>query len=652
MNGAKIMIVEDEQIVALDIKMHLQKHGYEVPGMFASGEDAVREVAALKPDLILMDIKLQGKMDGLEAASRITEAHGIPVILLTANADESTIQRAKFTQPYAYIIKPFEERELRTAIVLALYRHEMELKLVQRERLFSTTLRSIGEAVFVTDVDDSVNFMNPIAEYLVGKPFSEAVGAKLSTILHLVDEKDDEVNTDYLIREDGEISVQDVFQFVGNLVRDDGVHVPVELRKSALIDDAGNRTGWVWVLNDITARVKSEQALRESEEQLRHAQKMEAVGRLSGGIAHDFNNLLTIIMGYSKLLKESLQNNDGAPGELLGDVDGILKAATKSAELTRQLLAFSRHQVMQPVVISLNRILSEVERMIRRLLTENITIQISLTNEPCRIYADQGQIEQVLLNLAVNAKDAMPNGGNITIRSGIEQVDSRRKTVTGVIEPGPYAVLRVQDTGTGIEPEILPRIFDPFFTTKGVGRGTGLGLSTVYGIIAQSGGKIDVVSILGKGTLFLIYLPLVEMGEEGTERVPHQESRLSGSESVLVVEDERTVRELLVRVMQGAGYAVTTTENAGEALLISEEENNHFDILISDVVMPHITGPKLSIRLRAKHADLKVLFISGHPENEEVEIELKDSMCAFLQKPFEPEVLLRKVRELLDVPVR
>jgi len=646
------MIVEDEQIVALDIKMHLQKHGYEVPGMFASGEDAVREVAALKPDLILMDIKLQGRMDGLEAASRITEAHGIPVILLTANADESTIQRAKYTQPYAYIIKPFEERELRTAIVLALYRHEMEQKLVQRERLFSTTLRSIGEAVFVTDVDDSVNFMNPIAEYLVGKPFTAAVGMKLTSILRLVDEYDKDVTTDNPNLDDGASSLQEVFQFVGNLVRNDGIRVPVELRRSALIDDAGARTGWVWVLNDITVRVNSERALRESEEQLRHAQKMEAVGRLSGGIAHDFNNLLTIIMGYSKLLKESIQNNDGKPGELLGDVDGILKAATKSAELTRQLLAFSRHQVMQPVVISLNRILSEVERMIRRLLTENITIQISLTNEPCRIYADQGQIEQVLLNLAVNAKDAMPDGGNLTIRSGIDRVDTRRNSVTGVIEPGTYAVLRVQDTGTGIEPEILPRIFDPFFTTKGVGRGTGLGLSTVYGIIAQSGGKIDVVSVLGKGTLFVIYLPLIEVGEEGAEKVPHPESRLSGSESVLVVEDERTVRELLVRVMQGAGYAVTTTENAGEALLISEEENNHFDILISDVVMPHITGPKLSIRLRAKHADLKVLFISGHPENDEVEIELKDSMCAFLQKPFEPEVLLRKVRELLDVPVR
>jgi len=646
------MIVEDEQIVALDIKMHLQKHGYEVPGMFASGEDAVREVAALKPDLILMDIKLQGRMDGLEAASRITEAHGIPVILLTANADESTIQRAKYTQPYAYIIKPFEERELRTAIVLALYRHEMEQKLVQRERLFSTTLRSIGEAVFVTDVDDSVNFMNPIAEYLVGKPFTAAVGMKLTSILRLVDEYDKDVTTDNPNLDDGASSLQEVFQFVGNLVRNDGIRVPVELRRSALIDDAGARTGWVWVLNDITVRVNSERALRESEEQLRHAQKMEAVGRLSGGIAHDFNNLLTIIMGYSKLLKESIQNNDGKPGELLGDVDGILKAATKSAELTRQLLAFSRHQVMQPVVISLNRILSEVERMIRRLLTENITIQISLTNEPCRIYADQGQIEQVLLNLAVNAKDAMPDGGNLTIRSGIDRVDTRRNSVTGVIEPGTYAVLRVQDTGTGIEPEILPRIFDPFFTTKGVGRGTGLGLSTVYGIIAQSGGKIDVVSVLGRGTLFVIYLPLIEVGEEGAEKVPHPESRLSGSESVLVVEDERTVRELLVRVMQGAGYAVTTTENAGEALLISEEENNHFDILISDVVMPHITGPKLSIRLRAKHADLKVLFISGHPENDEVEIELKDSMCAFLQKPFEPEVLLRKVRELLDVPVR
>ncbi len=632
--AARILIVEDEQIVALDIKMHLQKYGYAVPATFASAEDALREMPEIEPDLVLMDIKLQGDMDGLEAASQIKSDFGIPVILLTANADESTIQRAKFTQPFAYIIKPFEERELRTAIVLSLYRHEMEQKLIYRERLFSTTLRSIGEAVVVADTSGDIEFMNPVAEEFCGIKLEEAVGKRFDSIFAFEN------------GDGGDFGAKPRrAEFVGAA----GSRVPVEMRRSPLVNEKGLTTGAVWVISDITARVDSERALRESEEQLRHAQKMEAVGRLSGGIAHDFNNLLTIIMGYSKLLREGLQDEaDLRLTELQSDVEGILKAATKSANLTRQLLAFSRHQVLQPKVISLNRIVGDVEKMIRRVMTESIVMQVHLDETPCSIYVDQGQMEQVLLNLTVNAKDAMPDGGTLSIRTSLESLSIRRPIQNGMIEPGDYAVLRVQDTGTGIPPEIVHRIFDPFFTTKEVGRGTGLGLSTVYGIITQSGGYIDVESLPGKGTSFCIFLPLNTGGETDAEASPSQESQYFGSETVLVVEDEQPVRELLCRVLEGHGYAVVVAQNPGEALLISEKSGREFDLVVTDVVMPHLSGHKLAERLRSAEPRLPILLISGHPEELVLDPNVAKAGYGFLQKPFDPEQLLKKVRELLD----
>lgn len=636
--AARILIVEDEQIVALDIKMHLQKYGYTVPATFASAEDALRELPGIEPDLVLMDIKLQGEMDGLEAASQIKSDFGIPVILLTANADESTIQRAKFTQPFAYIIKPFEERELRTAIVLSLYRHEMEQKLIYRERLFSTTLRSIGEAVVVADTAGDIEFMNPVAEQFCGIQLQKAVGRQFDSIFAF---------------ENGDAGEPGSTPHRAEFVGKDGGHVPVELRKSPLVNEKGATTGAVWVISDITARVENERALRESEEQLRHAQKMEAVGRLSGGIAHDFNNLLTIIMGYSKLLREGLQDEEELRlGELQSDVEGILKAATKSANLTRQLLAFSRHQVLQPKVISLNRIVGDVEKMIRRLMTESIVMQVHLDEGPCSIYVDQGQMEQVLLNLTVNAKDAMPDGGTLVIRTAAETIGSRRPIQNGVIEPGDYAVLRVQDTGTGIPPEIVHRIFDPFFTTKEVGRGTGLGLSTVYGIVTQSGGCIDVESSPGKGTAFAIFLPLNAGGGADAELMQADENRYLGDETVLVVEDEKPVRDLLCRVLEGHGYTVVVAQNPGEALLISEENGREIDLVVTDVVMPHLSGHKLAKRLRGNAPELRVLLISGHPEELVLDPSLAGAGYGFLQKPFDPEQLLKAARALLDGAVK
>ncbi|WP_455383220.1 response regulator [Salinispira pacifica] len=644
MPGAKILIVEDEQIVALDIKMHLQKYGYAVPATFASAEEALREMQSLDPDLVLMDIKLQGEMDGLEAASQIKSDFGVPVILLTANADESTIQRAKFTQPFAYIIKPFEERELRTAIVLSLYRHEMEQKLIYRERLFSTTLRSIGEAVVVADIDGRIEFMNPVAESFCDMGLAEAMGRPFDAIFSFADVEGDQQPG---ARPRRQVPIANLKR--SEFLRSDGTRVPVEVRRSPLVNEKGATTGAVWVISDITARVESERALRESEEQLRHAQKMEAVGRLSGGIAHDFNNLLTIIMGYSKLLREGLQDDaETHLAELRSDVEGILKAATKSANLTRQLLAFSRHQVLQPKVISLNRIVGDVEKMIRRLMTESIVMQVYLADEPCSIYVDQGQMEQVLLNLTVNAKDAMPEGGTLVIRTAVENLAGRRAIQTGIIEPGDYAVLRVQDTGTGIPPEIVHRIFDPFFTTKEVGRGTGLGLSTVYGIVTQSGGYIDVESAPGKGTTFIVMLPLNTSGVAEGEQLTVSDDRFNGSETLLIVEDEQPVRELLNRVLKGHGYNVVVAQSPGEALLVAEERGSEIDLVVTDVLMPRLSGRKLAERLRDKVPGLRILLMSGHPEELVLDSGLAEQGVGFLQKPFDPEHLLAKVREVLD----
>jgi two-component system, cell cycle sensor histidine kinase and response regulator CckA len=634
MTNNRILVVEDEHIVALDIKMHLEKYGYEVPTTCPSGEEALEKIEQVDPILVLMDIKLQGELDGLQTAEVIRSRYHTPVILLTAYADEDTIQRAKITQPFAYIIKPFEERELRTAIVIALYRHEMEQKVSEREKLFSTTLNSIADGVVVTDSDSTINFANPVATDMLGRAGSSLAGASLDD-LATIEERE-------LQTRDGERRTQTF------LVVPHQPELPVEYTVTPLVDENSRTTGSVWVFRDVSRRLESEKALEESNAQLRQAQKMEAVGRLSGGIAHDFNNLLTVIMGYSKLIGQQLSDLPPTAAEAIkNDVDGIQKAAQKSVTLTRQLLAFSRHQIMEPKVLSLNSVIQDVEKMVKRLLTERVRTYLSLHARPDTVFVDQGQIEQVIMNLVVNARDAMAGGGTLQIRTRNSSVESPRVVASGDLPPGDYVVLEIEDSGAGISQENLSRIFEPFFTTKERGSGTGLGLSTVYGIVRQTQGHIDVESVLDQGTTFRIFLPLVTQSASVEKATVVDDTDTRGSETILLVEDDDQIRSMLLRILQEKGYTVLESRNAGEGLLISEDQNEKFDLVVSDVVMPHMTGDRLAERILRQRPKVKILLMSGFPENFPDTEEISEQVW-FLQKPFQPEDFLLRVRRILD----
>jgi PAS domain S-box-containing protein len=382
---------------------------------------------------------------------------------------------------------------------------------------------------------------------------------------------------------------------------------------------------------------------REKEEQLRQSQKMEAVGQLAGGIAHDFNNLLTAITGYSELTLRRLQAED----PLYRNVTEIKKAGERAASLTRQLLAFSRKQVLQPKVLALNSIISEVEKMLSRLIGEDIELRTVLEPQLGSIKADPGQIEQVLLNLAVNARDAMPHGGKLTIETGNVYLDGEYAKQHIAVNPGHYVMLAVSDSGTGMDEKTQARIFEPFFTTKEAGKGTGLGLSTVYGIVKQSGGNIWVYSEVGRGTSFKVYLPHVDEGAQEYKRSAEPEDALQGTEMILLAEDEEMVRKLAREVLEMYGYKVLEAANGGAALLICERHQEPIDLLITDVIMPEMGGRELADRLSQLRPEMKVLYMSGYTDNAIVHQGVLDEGANFIQKPFSPQTLASKVREVL-----
>jgi two-component system, cell cycle sensor histidine kinase and response regulator CckA len=387
---------------------------------------------------------------------------------------------------------------------------------------------------------------------------------------------------------------------------------------------------------------------RKIEEQLRHAQKMEAVGRLAGSVAHDFNNLLSVILGTSEIMLEDLKAVD----PLRPDIESIRKAGQRAAELTRQLLAFSRQQVLAPRVLDLNAVVQEAERMLRRLLGEDIDLVTICARSLGKVRADPGQLDQVIMNLAVNARDAMPSGGKLTIETGDVELDESYQFEHVGVTPGPHVMLAVSDTGSGMDRATQARIFEPFFTTKGPGRGTGLGLSTVFGIVRQSGGNIWVYSEPGGGSTFKVYLPKVADADEQPLEVPTLVT-LHGTETILLVEDQDEVRQIAVHMLRRYGYHVIGAQNAGEALLTCEQHPRTIHLLITDVVMPHMSGRQLAERLAQVRPELKVLFMSGYTENAIVHHGILDSGIAYLQKPLTPELLARRVREVLDgVPRR
>ncbi len=391
---------------------------------------------------------------------------------------------------------------------------------------------------------------------------------------------------------------------------------------------------------------QTEQALRRAEEQLRQAQKMEAIGNLAGGIAHDFNNLLSVILGYSSLIASQLRAGDPMADELRELVD----AANRGADLTRRLLAFGRRQVLQPKILRLDDVISSVEGMLRRVIPESITLTVLSAPRLGHCKLDPGQLEQVILNLVVNARDAMPDGGKLTIEMKDTEIDLGYARAHMGMTPGNYVTMIVTDTGAGMDRETQARIFEPFFTTKGHDKGSGLGLSMVFGIVQQSGGHIWVYSEVGVGTSFKLHFPRVDAPSEPqpTTQPPPRSHALRGTETVLIVEDDAAVRGVVSTVLRRAGYTVVEASNGGEALLICEQEATKLDLMLTDVVMPRMNGRQLADRLKTVRPNLKVIFSSGYPGHTMVQHGDLEAGVDFLAKPASPDALLTKVREVLD----
>jgi two-component system cell cycle sensor histidine kinase/response regulator CckA len=401
-------------------------------------------------------------------------------------------------------------------------------------------------------------------------------------------------------------------------------------------------------IRDIRERKRLDDLRTRLEEQLRASQKMDAIGGLAGGVAHDFNNLLSVILSYAAFAIDATA--DGS--QIRSDLLQVRKAAERAAELTRNLLAFSRHQVLQPVPLDLNQIATGIEKMLRRILGEDIDFVQVLAPGLGVVHADPGQIEQVLMNLVVNARDAMPGGGKLTIETSNVELDKEYASHHVAVTPGSYVLLVVTDTGAGMDPPTLARIFEPFFTTKEKDKGTGLGLSTVYGIVKQSGGSIWVYSEPGHGTTFKVYLPRDLSASVATDVEPESVPKLStGTETIVVVEDEPALREVVRRTLQAAGYTVLTAAGGEEALRTCEQHAGALHLLLADVVMPRMSGKALAQELTGKRPKLKVLYMSGYTNDAIVHRGVLDAGTHFLGKPFTTAELTRKVRRVLDEAV-
>jgi PAS domain S-box-containing protein len=434
-----------------------------------------------------------------------------------------------------------------------------------------------------------------------------------------------------------------VRNFEVRLRRSDGEPVWVRESCRSMPGGPGGVQYYEGAMEDITELKRAEEALERSQAQLLHSQKMEAIGRLAGGIAHDFNNLLMVISGYSELLLVQAGENL----EIRHPVDEMVRAVQRATALTGQLLAFGRRQILVPRVMDLNTIVTGTHEMLQRLLGEDIELRTAPGTEVGQIRADSGQLEQVILNLAINARDAMPDGGRLTIETASVYLDEAYCKEHPDVRPGAYVMLAVSDTGSGIDQDVLPRIFEPFFTTKEAGRGSGLGLSTVYGIVQQSGGTIWVYSEPGQGSTFKIYLPRVEAAPASDEDRRSRSIEFVGSGTVLLVEDDATVRGLMRKMLTRLGYDVLEGASGAEAIRLCQQTQGRIEILLTDVVMPGMGGRELARRARELLPDIKVLYMSGYTDGAISERSALEPGAAFLEKPFAFGRLCHALRELM-----
>jgi len=620
-----VLIVDDDPQMLRTITDILRMNGY-APAGATTGLGGLELAAKMEysPAIALVDLSLPD-MDGIEVVARLHTLSALTqVVILTGNASVDSAVRALREQSYDYLIKPVQPDHLLATLERAgerSYRRRAEEGMRESEERMRQIFAHVSDALFIVDDSGTILDANPAATELTGHQLGELRSTPLADVLP-------EVNT---VVDDGDGRSRFTAALAGTIT-------PRVLDIQAARFAPGVR---VYTVRDLTKQ-------RQLEEELAQSRKMDAIGQLAGGVAHDFNNLLTVIMSYSSLLLGDIEATDPRRQ----DVQEISDAAERAAALTGQLLAFSRKQVMHTRPISINTVITGLEKMLRRLIGEDIELMVALGDPLHLVNADPGQLEQVVINLAVNARDAMPNGGKLHIITSNSALPPDSRGERAESSANGHVMLSVADTGVGMTREIQQRVFEPFFTTKEQGKGTGLGLATVYGIVTQSGGEVRLHSEPMGGTTFRIFFPALAHAGESRPAVPENQAVPRGDETVLIVEDDASLRALAARVLESSGYNVLLARNGVEALALCAGYQGRIDLVASDVVMPEMSGRPLVEKLAETRSETKVLFMSGYTDDDVMRRGVLDGRTAFIQKPFTATQFARKVRDVLDQPRR
>jgi two-component system cell cycle sensor histidine kinase/response regulator CckA len=621
-----ILVVDDDRQLLRTIGDILRLSGYS-PEAALTAEQGL-ELAArmpMPPAIALVDLRLPD-MDGFELVTRLHSLSELTqVVILTGNASVESAVRALREQSYDYLIKPVQPERLLDSVGRAgdrWQRRNAEVAMRDSEERLRRIFEHVSDALLITDETRHIIDANAAACELTGLRIEQLRSSSLKEVLP------DAMTT---LPHEGPSSTLSIRQGERRLRGPDGAVRIVDVRETAFAPGLH-----VHSIRDLTSR-------RQLEEELHQSQKMDAIGRLAGGVAHDFNNLLTAITCYSDVLLTTFEESD----ERREDLREIQKAARRAAALTGQLLAFSRKQILQPTLLDLNAVVTDIEKMLGRVIGEDVRLETVLDPAPWMVRADKGQIDQVLLNLVVNARDAMPNGGLLTLATRNVELATPHPHAHGVVDAGEYVTLEVSDTGTGIEPAVLPHLFEPFFTTKGPGKGTGLGLSTVYGVLRQSDGHIEVRSVLGQGTTFVLYFPR-ETAESST---PPEEKAAPSPESkgatILLAEDDASVRELVRMMLSKKGYIVLCASDGEQAIDVASQHAGTIDLLLTDVVLPGLNGREVAERMHATRPDVRVLYMSGYTDDAILRRGVLTQRSSLIQKPFSAADLTNRVSQLL-----
>lgn len=637
MNATKILIVEDNPIVAEDLKTKLVKLGYPSPAIAYSGEKAIELTTTLGPDLLLMDIQLGDGISGIDTANQLEEQHRIAIIYITAHADDDTVSKAKLTRPYGYLIKPFTENELKSVLEIAVHKQQADKKVRESEERFRALYQhaplpyqSLDESGNLIEVNSSwMEQLGYSKEEVIGKSFADFLHPNWIAHFH-----------DNFPRFK---SVGEVLGVEFKMRKKDGSYIWVEFNGKIRRNRDGTFVQTHCVFNDITEQRRLQEEVKKQEEILQQAQKMESIGTLAGGIAHDFNNIMSIIIGNNELLSEELP--DDSP--LRAHVEEIRLAGLRARDVVRQLLTFSRRDDAQKIFLDISTVIQESLKLIRSIIPTNIDIKLNISENVDPILGNETQINQVLINLCSNAKDAIADtGGEIII--GLRNIDIKDpENDSNQRYPAKKCVeLTVEDNGCGMEQDVLKKIFEPYYTTKEIGKGTGIGLAVTHGIIEKHQGTISVTSSPLTGTRFSIIFP--SHLEAITTQTQATRLHPRGNETILFVDDEEPLLNLGVHTLQGLGYTVKGYIDPTEALAIFQNNPNEFDLVITDMAMPNLTGDKLSTAILKLRPDIPIIICTGYSETLSREDASKIGITAYATKPVNRSELATLIREVLE----